>query len=102
MREITTGDMMHVHGCFGAGVDYTVRLTARLKEKADRTALRKAIDITALRYPYLCVRLRKGENAFYYEDNPLPVALLRGDGPVCLNSPETNYHVWAVCCAEDR
>ena len=102
VREITTGDMMHVHGCFGAGVDYTVRLTARLKDRVDRGLLRRAIDLTVLRYPYLCVRLYKGESACYYEDNPLPVALLCTDGRICLNSPQTNYHVWAVCCAADR
>lgn len=102
MREITTGDMMHVCGCFGAGVDYTVRLTARLRDFVDRSALRKAIDMTALRYPYLCVRLRKGEKSYYYEDNPLPVALLCTDERICLNSPQTGFHVWAVCCADDR
>ena len=102
MRRITTGDAMHVYGCFGAGVDYTVRLTVRLTERVDPTAMRAALDETARRYPHFCVRLRKGEDSFYYEDNPLPVALLLTDERIELNCPAANHHVWAVCCAEDR
>ncbi|MBR3402140.1 MAG: hypothetical protein IKG67_07855 [Parasporobacterium sp.] len=102
MRTITVGDMMHVYGCFGAGVDYTVRLTACLTQTVDPQTLRKAIDQTARRYPYLCVRLCKGENTFYYEENPLPIALLLTDERISLNCDAVNYHVWAVCCAEDR
>lgn len=102
MKEITTGDMMHVYGCFGAGVDYTVRLTARLTENIDPAALRRAVDMTALRYPHFCVRLRGDERAYRYEDNPLPVVLLLTDEKICLNSEASNYHVWCVCCAEDR
>ena len=102
MRNITTGDTMHVYGCFGAGVDYTARITVRLTERIDPVQLRGAVDMTARRYPHFCVRLCKGDGGYYYVDNPLPVALLQTDGPIVLNAPETNHHVWAVCCAEDR
>ncbi len=102
MKNITTGDMMHTYGCFGADVDYTVRITARLTDPIDPVRLREAIDMTALRYPHFCVKLSKDEAAFYYEDNPLPVALFQTDGRIVLNSPETNGHVWAVCWNEDR
>ena len=48
MRTITTGDMMHVHGGFGAGVDYTVRLTVRLADPVDAQMLQAALTQTQL------------------------------------------------------
>ena len=101
-RKITTGDMMHTYGCFGAGVDYTVRTTVRLSTHVDIGRLQRAIRMTAGRYPYFCVRLRNGETSYYYEDNPLPIKLSHTDDRIRLNSPETNHHVWSVCCNEDR
>lgn len=102
MYTITTGSMMHVHGGFGAGVDYTVRLTVRLKDRIEPDLLRSAADKAQQRYPYLSVTLKKGEGAFYYVDNPRPVALIHGDARVRLNEEETNCHVWAVSWDEDR
>ncbi len=101
MIPVTVGDMMHVHGSFGAGVNYTVRLSVRLSDPVVPELLRKALEKTQQRFPFLCVRLRKGEDAFYYEPNPLPVALIAGDAPISLNAEETNFHAWAVCWRED-
>lgn len=101
MKQITTGDMMHVHGGFGAQVDYTVRTSVRLTDAVDPELLRRALDRTQRRYPYLSLRLKRGEDAYAYEENPLPVALLHEDGRICLNAEETNFHVWAVCWWED-
>ena len=101
ITQITTGDMMHVHGGFGAGVDYTVRISARMKDKVDADILRAALDRTQSCYPCFLVRIRKDERAFYYESNPLPVALLHTDSRIRLDSEETNHHVWAVCYMED-
>ena len=101
-RKITTGDMMHTYGCFGADVNYTVRTTVRLSTHVDIEKLQRAIRMTAGRYPYFCVRLRSGETSYYYEDNSLPIKLSHTDDRIRLNSPETNYHIWSVCCNEDR
>ena len=46
-------------------------------------------------------RAGKGADAFYYEENPLPVALIEGDAPVRLNAEQTNFLLWAVCWRED-
>ena len=102
MRTITTGDMMHVHGGFGAGVDYTVRLTVRLTDPIDAEILQTALSKTQRRFPYLCVRMKKGEGAFYYVDNPLPVVILHSDERVNLGTDELNGHLWAVSYNEDR
>ena len=102
MREITTGDFMHVHGGLAAGVDYTVRISVRLTEAVDADILARALEKTRRRYPYLCVRLRKGKHAYFYEENFRPVPLLRTEGRIRLNTAETDHHVWAVCWQEDR
>ena len=101
MIQITTGDMMHVHGGFGEKTDYTVRNTVRMADAVDGTILAAALEKTQKRFPYLCVRIRRGENAFYYEENSLPVVLLHREGRVVLNSDEVNWHVWAVSYYED-
>ena len=101
MIRITTGDMMHVHGGFAQKVDYTVRFSVRLKDAVDAELLSGALKKTQERYPYFCVRLRKGEASFYYEENPLPVVLLHRNGRISLNTDEVNGHVWAVCYYED-
>ena len=101
MIKITTGDMMHVHGGFGQKVDYTVRMSVRMKDAVDADLLADALEKTQRRYPYFCVRIKKGEAAYYYEENPLPVVLLSRNGRVSLNTDEVNGHVWAVCYCED-
>ena len=108
MYRITTGSLMHVYGAFGAKVHYTARLTVRLTDPVDAGILQRALDRTQERYPYFCVTLKKGmdeqggREIFCYEENPRPVALLHRDEKVCLNTEDTNYHVWAVCYNEDR
>ena len=99
---ITTGDLLHVHGAFGAQVDYTVRLTVRLADPVEPALLRQALDETQKRYPYLSVTLKAGERAFYYEENDRPIALLHTDDRASLNCEASNGHVWAVCWMEDR
>ena len=81
---------------------YTVRLHLRLDRKIDAAKMRKAVDLTAGRYPYLCVRLRRNDKEFFYEANEAPVALLNTPGMITLGSAETNHHIWAVCYAEDH
>ena len=101
MRGITTGDSMHVYGGLASGVDYTVRLSVRMWDAIDEDILRRALEKTQRRYPYLSVRLRKNGEAYYYEENPEPVALLHTETRILLNAAQTNYHVWAVCWWED-
>ena len=90
---------MHVHGSFGEKVTYTARLSVRLADPVDPDLLGPALEKTQRRYPYLSLRIRRDGESYYYEENPLPVVLLRRDGPVTLNAEETNHHVWAVCCS---
>ena len=101
MYPVTLGDAMHVMGPFGIHLDYTVRMKLRLRDKIDDALLMEAVEKTRQRYPYLCVRMKKDNESYFYEENPLPVAVLHTDGRVSLNTEETNFHVWCVCYHED-
>ncbi|MBR3015761.1 MAG: hypothetical protein IKH57_01545 [Clostridia bacterium] len=94
---VTTGDIMHLMGGFGLRMDYTVRMCLRLTDPIDEGMLREALVKTQKRFPYLSLRLRKNDQTFWYEENPLPVALLHTKERISLNSEQTNFHVWAVC-----
>ena len=101
MREITTGDAMHVYGSFGLVMDYTVRLCVRLSGGINGEMLCEAVKNTQKRYPYLSLRMKKDASRFYYDDNPADIAVINTERQICLNSAETNYHVWAVCYWQD-
>ena len=100
-KRITTGDLFSVYGTVGY-FDYTIRRRIRMEGPVDGGILRKAVDRTAARYPYLCVRLRLDDPGFYYEENPAPVAVLQTADRIRLASAETNFHVWAVCYTGDE
>ena len=102
MYQVTTGDILHVAGSFGAQIDYTVRLSLRMADAVDEATLRQAAEKTQRRYPYLSVRIRKNETDYYYEDNPAPVTVCHTNAKSSLNAAETNYHVWGVCYDRDR
>lgn len=63
--------------------------------------LSEAVRNTSKRYPYLSLQMKKDENRVYYEDNPKEIALINDNKRISLNSEESNYHVWAVCCRDD-
>ena len=101
MYSVTLGDAITVIGSFGINLDYTVRLKLRLLDNIDDEILKEAVDKTRQRYPYLCVRMKKNNESFYYEENPAPIAVLHTDSSIRLNTEETNFHVWCVCYHED-
>ena len=100
-RRITTGDKMHVYGCFACGVDYTIRVRIRMDDLLDPDILVRAAEKTNKRFPSLSGRLVKNDKEYYYEDNDAPVAVINTKDRITLNSASTGYHVWAVCYSED-
>ncbi len=95
------GDTMHIYASFESGVDYTVRIKVRMRDAVDGGILEESLRKTEQRYPYFSVRLVRSGQAYDYEKNPAPVALLHTSRKVTLNSPETNGQVWAVCYEDD-
>ena len=73
----------------------TIRVEIRLKENIDGDALRRAVDITMKRYPYLGKRLRKSWTRYYIVRNSLPVVVKENEGKINLGGKEANYHQFA-------
>ena len=99
---ITNGDILHVYGGLGLGIDYTVRLSIKMKDEVDGDMLTEALKNTEKRYPYLSLRLMKDEQKLYYEENAEPVTIHNTDKKISLASDASNYHMWAVCYKDDR
>ena len=102
MKKITDGDILHLYGGLGLGIDYSVRLALRLKDPVDAAILTEAVRNTEKRYPYLLLRLEKDAQSFFYEENPEPVTIHNTDQKISLGSAESNYHQWAVCYKDDK
>ena len=94
MYTVTLGEVLPVIGSFGNHLDYTVRLKLRLRDKIDDQFLKEAVEKTRQRYPYLCVRMKKNNENYFYEENLAPIAVLHTDSSIRLNAEETNFHVW--------
>ena len=62
MINITTGNLMHIYGCFAEKVDYTGRVTVRMYDPVDAGILARALDKTRQRYPYFSLQIRKNES----------------------------------------
>ncbi len=101
IQPVTTGDLLHLIGGFGSGIDYTVRLSLRLKDPIDGAMLADAVGKTQQRFPYLSLRLFKDALEFYFEPNPAPVKVVKRRDKATLNSEDSNYHLWAVCYEDD-
>jgi len=102
MKKISDGDILHVYGGIGLGIDYSVRLSLHLKDPVDASILTEAVRNTEKRYPYLLLRLKKDDQNFFYEENPEPITIHKTDQKINLGSAETNYHQWAVCYKDDK
>lgn len=98
--KVTRGDATMLYATSMGS--YTVRIHLCLDHMIDAEKLRYALDLTAKRYPYLCVTLKKNEQEYYYEPNNNPIALIHSGREVSLNAPETNGHIWAVCYDGDN
>ena len=74
----------------------TVRYIIEMKDEVDGDALRKALDVTMTRYPYLMKKLIVTPEEYLLEPNPLPIVLLHTDKPINLGGKEANWHQFAL------
>ena len=74
-----------------------IRIRIRMRDLINPEALRHAVDTTMQRYPYFCVRLRKRDGQYIFEENHLPVVLTHSLHGVPLNSQASNGHMIAFC-----
>jgi len=74
---------------------HTFRITIKLKDLIDGGVLRAAVDKTAARYPYFCVRMTAQDDGLFFESNPAPLPVLSGSQRTVLGSGETDGHLLA-------
>lgn len=82
--------------CLNESISKSFRYIVKMKEPVDGDVLRKALDITMTRYPYLKKRIVADETGYYLENNELPVVVLESDKPMTLCGRESNYHLFAL------
>jgi len=73
-----------------------VRYIIEMKDPVDGDALRRALDVTMSRYPYLKRKIVATDTAYELEYNDLPIALLKTTRPVTLGGREANWHQFAI------
>ncbi len=83
---------------YGANRDFANAFSVRvtLKNPIEPEPLRRAVDKAMERYPYFSVRLAVRGEELVLEDNPLPVAIVKGPVPARLNTAAANYHLVGV------
>lgn len=82
--------------CLNESISKSFRYIVQMKEDVDGEALRKALDITMTRYPYLKKRIVADEKGYMLTDNELPLVVKESDKPMTLCGRESNYHLFAL------
>jgi len=73
-----------------------VKYAIRMKDPVDYDALRKAVDITMTRYPYLCKQLIETSEEYLLIHNDRPVVIKEQRDPINVGGPEANFHQFAI------
>ena len=82
--------------CLNENISKSFRYIVKMKEDVDGDVLRKALDITMTRYPYLKKRIVADERGYTLADNDLPLVVKESDKPMTLCGQESNYHLFAL------
>lgn len=82
--------------CLNESISKSFRYIIQMKDTVDGGALRKALDLTMTRYPYLKKRIVADERGYELADNDLPLVVKESDKPMTLCGSESNYHLFAL------
>lgn len=82
--------------CLNESISKSFRYILHMKDDIDGEALKKALDITMTRYPYLKKRIVADATGYALEDNDLPLVVKESDQPMTLGGAESNYHLFAL------
>lgn len=98
MRKIRSGQSYLYRD---GGICSTV-LDVRMKDKIRGDLLRRALETTIERYPYLSSKLVEKDGDFYIASNPLSLAFAKTDRYRALGSMEVNYHLIDVTYSDRK
>ena len=82
--------------CLNESISKSFRYIIQMKDTVDGGALRKALDLTMTRYPYLKKRIVADEKGYELADNDLPLVVKESEKPMTLCGRESNYHLFAL------
>lgn len=80
----------------------TALVSVELKDEIRHEILRDVVSKVMERYPYFMVRAVVHGNEYVLEENPEPIAVVAGEGPVTLGGSEANGHLLAFSCEGSR
>ena len=73
----------------------TIRFALEFNERINSDSLFYAVQMVQKRYPYFSVRMEQEGEELILTENSLPFVISDENKAVCLNSPESNYHILA-------
>lgn len=73
----------------------TIRFALEFNDEINEESLFYAVQMVQKRYPYFSVKMEKEGEDLILTENDLPFVISDGNKAVCLNSPESNYHILA-------
>lgn len=82
--------------CINENISKSFRYILHMKDEVSGEALKRALDITMTRYPYLKKRIVADEYGYKLEYNDLPLVVKQSDKPMTLCGAESNYHLFAL------
>lgn len=82
--------------CLNENISKSFRYIIKMKETVDGDILRKALELTMTRYPYLKKRIVADEKGYRLTGNDLPLVVKESDKPMTLCGAESNYHLFAL------
>ena len=93
--KVTSGDLMFSDR-FPMGGSVTMR------DEVDRETLEKAVNMAAVRLPFMATELAFHDAGVYLRENGKPFIVTEGDTPLPLGSPEANGHEFSYSCQGNR
>lgn len=93
--KVTSGDLMFSDRCPMGG-------SVTMRDEVDRKILEKAVNIAAVRLPFMATELAFHDAGVYLRENGKPFIVTEGDTPLPLGSPEANGHEFSYSCQGNR
>ena len=83
------------------GFPNVICFCVRMDRPVDGLALSRAVQESAARYPYFCIRVERHGEMYSFFPNDAPIPVLWGKEPVCLGSRQMNGHYLAASYQDD-
>ena len=83
------------------GFSHTIRFAFRMDHPVREEEFRSAVQKSAERYPYFCIRVEREGEGYRFLPNEAPIPVRFGEKPPVLGSAEANGHYIAASVRDD-